>query len=135
MTRRLSGRSFHKRGAFTEKPRRPKRSRLWCGTASSALLAERSWRPGSYILIKSVMYAGARLWIARNVSTSNLYITRNRIGSQCNAIRTGVMWSRRRCRIIKRHRVTVIQLRCYECMHDGLACIDSQAVSYLGYVV
>ena len=87
MTRRLSGRSFHKRGAFTEKPRRPKRSRLWCGTASSALLAERSWRPGSYILIKSVMYAGARLWIARNVSTSNLYITRNRIGSQCNAIR------------------------------------------------
>ena len=54
------------------------------------------------ILIKSVMYAGARLWIARNVSTSNLYITRNRIGSQCNVIRTGVMWSRRRCRFIKR---------------------------------
>ena len=36
----VKSRSFHKRGAFTEKPRRPKRSRLWCGTASSALLLE-----------------------------------------------------------------------------------------------
>ena len=36
---------------------------------------ERSWRPGSYALTKSVMglYAGARLWMARNVSTSILY--------------------------------------------------------------
>ena len=36
--RRLSGKSFHKCGAFTEKPRRPKRSRLWRGTVSSDLL-------------------------------------------------------------------------------------------------
>ena len=102
MTRRLSGRSFHKRGAFTEKPRRPKRRD--CGVVQLVVLYWRS-EVGDrvrIILIKSVMYAGARLWIARNVSTSNLYITRNRIGSQCNAIRTGVMWSRRRCRIIKR---------------------------------
>ena len=55
---------FHKCGAFTEKPRRPKRSKLWRGTVSIDLLGERSWLPGSYTLIKSVMYTGARLWTA-----------------------------------------------------------------------
>ena len=35
----------------------------------------------------------------------------------------------------KQHLVTVIQIWCYECMHGCLACIDSQAMSNLGYVV
>ena len=87
-----------------------------------------------------------------NRQHQHLYIMRYLIGSQCSAISTGVMWSRRPCRIIKRilrhlefvyqplvnakqHRVAVIQLWCYECMHDGLVCIDSQAMSCLGYIV
>ena len=89
------------------------------------------------ILIKSVMYAGARLWIARNVSTSNLYITRNRIGSQCTAIRTGVMWSRRRCRIIKiqqLYRLLVLSLklkiRKYPSIHTNYIISHSTILQY-----
>ena len=53
-------------------------------------MAERSWRPGSYTLNKSVMYTDAILWTACNVNTSTLCSIRYLIGSQCSAIRTGV---------------------------------------------
>ena len=120
-------------------------------------MAERSWRPGSYTLNKSVMYTDAILWTACNVNTSTLCSIRYMIGSQCSAIRTGVNSDvvaaplshyQARCRILrhlefvyqplvdaKQHRITVIQIWCYECMHGCLACIDSQAMSNLGYVV
>ena len=120
-------------------------------------MAERSWRPGSYTLIKSLMYTDAILWTACNVNTSTLCSIRYLIGSQCSAIRTGVNYDvvaaplshyQARCRILrhlefvyqplvdaKQHRITVIQIWCYECMHGCLACIDSQSMSNLGYVV
>ena len=60
-----STRSFQRRGAVTEKPRRPYRSISWRGTVSRLLSAERSRRPGMYGEIMSTMYAGAKSRNAR----------------------------------------------------------------------
>ena len=55
---------------------------------------ERRERTGLYGQMRSFMYAGAKSCRALKVSSRILYSIRYSTGSQCNASRTGVMWSR-----------------------------------------